>query len=404
MICFWAFMVRDLVLTWLKVPSLDPDNDPPLTASVPLISVIVPAHNEESCIRECLESVLSQDYPRFELICVDDRSTDATNAIVRELFRNRIGCRLVSITHLPDGWTGKCHALAEGVRRAKGQWLAFLDADSRLERSALRQCLNEAVSKNVSMVTLSPQFVVKTFWEKALLPAFASVSCMLFPLTEVNDPTSPTASANGMFYLISRRAYEAIGGHHDVKDLAVEDIGIGKRVKAAGLGLIFANGRKLLQTRMYSNFKETFDGWSRIISGSMNYRLATVFKHFATHLLMSVPVLLTALYFYIPPAREIWPNTWFLVPSACFVSMLVVPCFYYRQLGVPTKYSAFLGIGNVVLVAAFAVMMKKIVCKDALQWRGTTYTSNRHQPCRLDPVPSSACRVRTSPTILEEAK
>lgn len=406
MICFWALMVRDLLLTWLKVPSLVPEDEAPLPKAVPLISVIVPAHNEEAFISECLESVLAQDYPRLELICVDDRSADRTATIVGELFRNRIGCKFVSVSGLPDGWTGKCHALSEGVRHARGDWLAFLDADSRLERSALRQCYGEAVRKQVGMVTLSPQFIVKTFWEKALLPAFASVSCMLFPLSEVNDPSSPVASANGMFYLISRKTYDGIGGHHDVKDLAVEDIGIGKRAKAAGFGLVFANGRKILQTRMYTNFRETFNGWSRIISASMNYRLTTVFKHFATHLLMSVPVLAAALCFYIPAAREIWPGAWFILPCLCAASMAVVPCFYYRQLGVPPKYSAFLGIGNLVLVAAFAVMIKQILCRDALQWRGTTYTTNRYEPRRLDPVPSSPTRVvRPSPsTVLEEVK
>jgi hypothetical protein len=260
--------------------------------------------------------------------------------------------------------------------------------------------------KNVGMVTLSPQFIVKTFWEKALLPAFASVSCMLFPLSEVNDPESPTASANGMFYLISRSTYDAIGGHQEVKDLAVEDIGIGKRVKAAGLGLIFANGRKLLQTRMYTNFRETFNGWSRIISASMNYRLATVLRHFATHLLMSLPVLIMALYYYVPSARELWPSAWVFIPAVCLGSMAVVPCFYYRQLGVPSKYSAFLGLGNLVLVVAFGVMIKKILCRDALQWRGTTYNSNRYEPTRLDPVRSPECAVRPSPhpTVLEEVK
>ena len=104
----------------------------------------------------------------------------------------------------------------------------------------------------VNMITLSPKFVLKSLWEKALQPTFISMSCILFPLPQINDPSSPVASANGMFFLISRYAYDKIGGHRDVKGLAVEDIGIGKRVKASGLGLLFAKGRHVMQTRMYT--------------------------------------------------------------------------------------------------------------------------------------------------------
>jgi cellulose synthase/poly-beta-1,6-N-acetylglucosamine synthase-like glycosyltransferase len=158
--------------------------------------------------------------------------------------------RVISVNELPEGWTGKCRALDAGVKLASGEWLAFLDADSTLHRSALTHCYHTAVDRGVNMITLSPKFVLKTFWEKALQPTFAAMSCILFPLGKINDPSCDVASANGMFYIISRHAYEEIGGHHDVKDLAVEDIGIGKRVKASGLGLVFANGRGVLQTRM----------------------------------------------------------------------------------------------------------------------------------------------------------
>jgi len=189
---------------------------------------------------------LEQDYPSYELILVDDRSEDLTASIAAELAKDIANFKVITVQKLSEGWTGKCHALDAGVRHASGEWLAFLDSDSSLDKSALRQCYQAAVKHKVNMVTLSPKFILKTFWEKALQPAFVVASSVLFPLPKVNDPASPVASANGMFFLISRYAYDKIGGHHEVKGLAVEDIGIGKRVKAAGLGLLFANGRYLL--------------------------------------------------------------------------------------------------------------------------------------------------------------
>ncbi len=246
-ISFWGIRLRDLILSLWWVPRAEPYDRHPLE-DAPLISVIVPAHNEERTIRECLNSVLNQDYPNFELILVDDRSDDLTASIAQELGRGRPNFKIVSVQHLPFGWTGKCHALDVGVRHAEGKWLAFLDADSCLHRAALRECYRLATDNGVNMVTLSPGFVLKTFWEKALQPTFAAMSCILFPLAKVNDPSSPVASANGMFYLINRKAYEEIGGHEEVRGLAVEDIGIGKRIKAAGLGLLFADGRHILKT------------------------------------------------------------------------------------------------------------------------------------------------------------
>ncbi len=377
--------MRDVFQVWLRVPEIDPCAEVMLPATPPLISVIVPAHNEESRIRDCLQSVVEQDYPRFELIVVDDRSTDNTASIAGSVIRGLKNCRIVSIDRLKPGWTGKCHALNVGVKHANGEWLAFLDADSRLHSSALRQCYHQAAISRANMITLSPKFIMRSFWERALQPAFAAMSCIIFPLGQVNDPDSPVASANGMFYLISREAYQRIGGHHDVRDLAVEDIGIGKRIKAAGLGLVFANGRRVLQTRMYTTFREIIDGWTRILSAAMNYELPTVLRFLAMHLLMSLPALLASMYFYMKEAPLVWPHAWFLLPSICLIVMCVVPVLYCSQIGTRHWHSVLLVLGNLMLIWVFLVIVKRILFKDALQWRGTTYHASRYQPTRLEP-------------------
>jgi hypothetical protein len=122
----------------------------------------------------------------------------------------------------------------------------------------------------------------------------------------------------------------------------------------------------------------------------MNYELATVIRYLLVHLLMSVPVLVLALSLYVPASRELWPDSWFVLPLMCGTCMLVIPYFYYGQLGVPKKYSALLAVGNLMLIWVFAVIVKKILCNDALQWRGTTYDASRYKPKRLNPVPSRA--------------
>jgi hypothetical protein len=193
-----------------------------------------------------------------------------------------------------------------------------------------------------------------------------------------------------MFYLIKRTAYVAIGGHRAVRGLAVEDIGIGKRIKAAGLGLLFANGRKVLRTRMYSNFNEIIQGWTRILAASMNYRVGHVLAQLFTHLLISLPVFILALWAYVPTARELCPSCWFVLPAMHIVATALICHLFYPELGVPRRYAVLFPLGNLVLIIVLGTILKKIWSKDALQWRGTTYSTNRYQPTHLDPVPSSA--------------
>jgi len=387
---FWSARMRQIMDNTIWVPVLDPKKNTSLPKSPPLVSVIVPAHNEQNLIGVCLKSILVQDYPNVEVICVDDRSSDRTAEIAGGLFQGRSNCKLVSIRERLTGWTGKCNALHEGVKHASGEWLAFLDADSSLHRSALRHCLDEALRRKINLVTLSPQFIFKTFWEKALVPTFAAMAAILFPLAKVNDPRSPVATANGMFLIVSRFAYEKIGGHCDVKNLAVEDIGIGKRVKAAGLGILFANGRNLLQTKMYSGIREVLDGWTRILSAAMNYRLSTVLKYLSMHILVSLPSFALATLLYTKSAMELWPTLWFLLPLACLIQMTITSNLFFDQLALPRKFSIYVALGNLMLIWIFAVILKKILCKDALQWRGTIYQHTRYQPKCLEPSGSLA--------------
>lgn len=400
--CFWAFRLRDILQNFRAVPIIEPDREHDSAAPLPKISVIVPAHNEEGCIRRCLESVLDQDYANFELILVDDRSCDATLREATRLAEERGDFKIISLKDLPPYWTGKCHALSQGVEHAAGEWLAFLDADSTIEKSALRQCYFSALGNNVNMVTLTPRFVLKTFWEKALQPAFAAMSCILFPLAKINDPKSSVASANGMFYLISKKAYDEIGGHAGVRSLAVEDIGIGKRVKALGLGLLFANGHKILQTRMYTRFTEILGGWTRILSASMNYELSVVLKYLLLHVLVSCPATLAAIMVYISYSGQYLPMYWAAVPVVIWINMSVTAVLYCSQLGIPRKYGAFLCLGNILLIWVFVVIAVKIVRKDALQWRGTTYCENVYQPTFLEPVRPEGCSDSSRPPAVKE--
>lgn len=399
---FWLGRLQEIHANKKWVPTLDPDLAVTLPKRLPLISVLVPAHNEEKVIEFCLKSIINQDYENIEVICVDDRSTDKTALLVEKLFENRENCRLVSINKRLEGWTGKCHALDVASRYAKGEWLAFIDADSSLHPKALKLCLNEALKRKINLITLTPKFILGSFWEKAVQPTLASMTAILFPLSLVNDPKSPVATANGMFFLVSRKAYDKIGGHKNVKDLAVEDIGIGKRIKAAGLGLLFANGRKILFTRMYTGCSEVLRGWTRILSAAMNYKVSTVMKYLPMHIMVSFPCFIVALYLYTAPAQELIPNSWFTLPLACLFAMIIAPFRFFDELGLPRRYSTYVIVGNLTLIMVHVIILKKILCRDALQWRGETYSGTRYQPKSLDPPSTELWISRTAKRLPEE--
>jgi len=195
----------------------------PPPANAPLISVCVPARNEERNIRACVESILAQDYPNFEVIVLEDRSTDATGEILRIIAAHDDKLRVISGSDLPKGWAGKPHALFQASASARGEWLCFVDADTFLSPTTLSSCYTKAIETRADMFTIMTLQIMGSFWEKVVMPIVMTALSVGFSPRKVNDPNSKDAIANGQFILIKRSVYDAIGGHESVRDQIVED-------------------------------------------------------------------------------------------------------------------------------------------------------------------------------------
>jgi hypothetical protein len=231
----------------------------------PLVSAIIPAKDEEGTLAECLHSVCAQSYPNLEILVVDDRSTDRTAAIAREFAERDPRVRLISITDLPTGWTGKTHALEVAARAARGDWFWFLDSDTRHHPDCLAIVLEMAHSEDAALASLVAELRCDSFWERVVQPLAGIMLMQSFPLFLVNDDRSKRAFANGQFILIHRPAYEAAGGHASVRDRFVEDIYLAKRVKRLGYKIRVAVGPEISSTRMYTSLPQIVRGWSRIL-------------------------------------------------------------------------------------------------------------------------------------------
>jgi len=237
---------------------------------LPFISVIVPARNEERNLPRLLPSLLAQDYPadRYEVLVVDDNSTDSTPAILRE-YASDPRIRLVAGEPLPEGWAGKTHAAWQGAEAAqthKGGWLLFTDADTVFAPAALTSAWHDADLHQTDLYSIAPFLQLGSFWEKVIMPIVVTGIYAVYAPAKVNNPHSKTAIANGQFVFVKRAVYEAVGGFAAIKAEIVEDLRFGQLVKHRGYRLWLSEGRSLMQVRMYTNFAEVWEGWSKNVA------------------------------------------------------------------------------------------------------------------------------------------
>ena len=224
-----------------------------------MVSVMVPARDEEASLGTCLESLVAQTGVSFEIVVVDDGSTDRT----RQIAQSFPGVQVADPGPLPPGWSGKNNALVAGVKRAQGEWLLFTDADTVHLAGSLARSVAEARQRGVVLLSYSPEQEVHGLWEKAVMPVIFAELASSYRPSEVSDPASPAAAANGQYILISREAYDAVGGHAAVATRLLEDVALARAVKAAGCKIFFRYGADAVRTRMYRSFAQLREGWTK---------------------------------------------------------------------------------------------------------------------------------------------
>jgi glycosyltransferase involved in cell wall biosynthesis len=233
------------------------------------VSVIVPARNEEVCLGACLQSLLAQRGVPLEVIVVDDHSTDRTREIASSFSPSQAqlpagaSLRILQASPLPAGWTGKNNAVATGAKAALGAWLLFTDADTIHLPGSLARALDEAKRHGAALLSYSPEQIVKGFWEKAILPVIFAELAASFRPSQVSDPRSPAAAANGQYLLIAHEAYDAVGGHAAIAASLLEDVALARAVKRSGRKIFFRYGADAVRARMYRSFAQLREGWTK---------------------------------------------------------------------------------------------------------------------------------------------
>jgi chlorobactene glucosyltransferase len=235
----------------------------------PAVSVIIAAHNEAGTIGKCLERVLLQDYPDLQVLVANDRSTDATGQIVRDVAAGHPNVRCIDVRDLPDGWLGKTHAVSVAAAEATGEYLLFLDSDVELHPATVSTIMELVQRMRLDFLSLWPKVVFVGFWERFLLPAFGWTLGLWFPNVRIDRIEKTPVFANGQFLMIGRDAYRKIGGHASVPDEMAEDVSLARKARDAGLRRYMGLGGQLLRTRMYENLNQIIHGWTRIFIGTL---------------------------------------------------------------------------------------------------------------------------------------
>ena len=359
---------------WLEIST--PAVEAP--ASGPFVSIIVPARNEEANIRRCVEALLSQDYPHYEVIVLEDRSSDGTSGILQELARRDQRLVILPGVELPAGWAGKPHALYQAAEIARGEWLLFIDADTFLTPNALSASLASAAKTGADLYTVMTEQITGSFWEKTVMPLVMTALSVGFSPSRVNDPTTRDAIANGQFILIKRSVYDAIGGHKKLHNLIVEDKAISEQVKWNGYRLIVADGRGVARTRMYTSFPQMWEGWTKNIYLGLSDRPA----------LMALGVFGAFLALMAALALPLWPLlglVWLLNGGGWLALMVILQAmltwgailFYRarvaRQMGIPTWYALTTPLGAGVFAAMMGTSAWKVLSGKGVTWKGRLY-------------------------------
>ncbi len=381
--------------TQLEIP-VSP-KDIPENYLAPLISIIIPARNEEKNIRRCVESLLDQTYPNFELVVVDDRSTDATLEILDEILRYtqvdkgeaqgdleknpedkrsaKPRMRIIQGAELPRGWAGKPHALVQGAEEARGKWLCFIDADTFASPHLISSTYLAAKQHQAELFTILTEQILGSFWEKVMIPVVFTGLSFGFPADQVNDPEQPNAIANGQFILIRREVYQAVGGHRSVRDRIDEDKAIAESVKGSGYRLVFADGRALAQTRMYTSCSELWEGWTKNSFPGMQGRLGLLLFGGVLGLIAAwgLPAWLLA--------GGIWLASSGGMPAAVvtveivvlWAALLWIRSLVAQEFDISPFYAFTLPLGALVFTVLMFTSAYKVLSGVGVTWKGRRY-------------------------------
>jgi glycosyltransferase involved in cell wall biosynthesis len=390
----WASRIVDAALGMPSVADVSRpewNRNPVLSSGNPRVSIIVPARNEEETIEQCLRSLLALDYENYEVIAVNDRSTDRTGEIMERVMRDshfsqkkpEVGhpdsavrsqkflslftapeLRVIQHSELPRGWLGKTHAMWTAAKTASGDWLLFTDADVLFKPDSLRRALAYAEHEHADHVVLFPRMIMKRPGEYMMIAFFQSMFMFGHRPWKVADPSTDDHMGVGAFNLVRRRVYEAVGTYQALRMEVLDDMKLGKVVKNAGFAQRNVFGGDLISIR-----------WAHGAFGVVNNLTKNFFAVLSFQPWRTVLSAFGLAFLNYGPFLGLWlAHGWARAPYAiALVSMLLIYIGMSWRSAVPAYYLLLHPVSTTLFIYTLLRSMILTLWNDGIVWRGTKY-------------------------------
>lgn len=366
----WASRLVSAALGMPRIPDIarpEWDHNPATPQGSPRVSIIVPARNEEEEIEPALTRLLALDYDNYEVIAVDDRSTDRTGEIMDRIAASpqAHGClKVIHIDSLPTGWLGKTHAMWTAGKEATGDWLLFTDADVLFKPDALRRAMAYAEAEPADHVVLFPRMIMKRPGEKMMIAFFQTLFVFGHRPWKVAEPDTKDHMGVGAFNLVRRRVYESIGTYQALRMEVLDDMKLGKVVKTAGYAQRNVFGEDLISIR-----------WAKGALGVVRNLTKNFFAIMSFQWPRALLSCLALAFLNLMPFLGVWlAHGWARLPyAAALLSMFLIYLGMSWKSAVPPYYFFLHPISTMLFMYTMLRSMLLTLWRGGVVWRGTKY-------------------------------
>ncbi len=343
------------------------DRRPATPEGAPRVSVIVPARNEDEHIRETLTQLLALDYSNYEIIAVNDRSTDPTGQVMNEVAASRRAhglLRVIHVAELPPGWLGKTHAMWTAGQQATGDWLLFTDADVLFKPDVLRRAVTYAEAERADHVVLFPRMIMKQTGEKMMIAFFQALFVFGHRPWKVADPKARDHMGVGAFNMVRRPVYDAIGTYRALRMEVLDDMKLGKVIKNAGFAQRNVFGEDLISLR-----------WAKGAFGIVRNLTKNFFAVLSFQWWRTVATIVGLGFLNLGPFVGVFlAHGWARVPYA--IALFSLCAIYWgmsRRSAVPPYYVLLHPVSTSLFMYILLRSMVHALWNDGIVWRGTKY-------------------------------
>ena len=362
----WFVILLFRIFSYFKIDKLNLKAE---ILSQPLISIIIPARNEHLNIKRCLQSIKNQSYSNFEVIVIDDNSTDDTYTIAEQFCQQDDRFTIIKINHDNPGWVGKNYACHEGYKNSNGSILLFIDADTEHHPDSVISSFSYMQQNNLDVLTMFPQLICSDFWGKIILPILISMINILYSPLLLNSKRTPIAYLVGGFILIKKQIYDSVGGHESVKSSFVEDKSLGERIKKSGFNLKLVRSNNLVTTYSNIGYSNNIDAIQRATSASF-IQSNFIIGLFSIFLAFTSLVLPYFLLIFINSFQL--PYSILILLTIVFMSMSYF--IEFTDIHHSKFYVLFQPLTNLILFFSMIVSVFKIYSNSKFVWRDRAYT------------------------------